>query len=84
MHVQFCDTNKVKDVQKKRKSLAELLKDIKIDLIAERYKTDVEKIAFLKYNNINLKLVLIRFKVYFYVSNFFPFSLFFTINMYYL
>ncbi|KAL2734749.1 odorant receptor 4-like [Vespula maculifrons] len=63
MHVQFCDTNKVKDVQKKRKSLAELLKDIKIDLIAERYKTDVEKIAFLKYNNINLKLVLIRFKI---------------------
>ncbi|XP_035733520.1 uncharacterized protein LOC118446686 [Vespa mandarinia] len=38
-------------------SLAEILKEVKIDLIPERYKTDEEKIAFLNYNNFSLKLV---------------------------
>ncbi|XP_047370014.1 odorant receptor 4-like [Vespa velutina] len=42
----------------KSNSLAEILKEIKVDLIPERYKTDEEKIAFLNYNNFSLKLVI--------------------------
>ncbi|XP_047370322.1 odorant receptor 63a-like isoform X2 [Vespa velutina] len=38
-------------------SLAKILKEIKLDLIPERYKTDEEKIAFLNYNTFSLKLV---------------------------
>ncbi|XP_047370013.1 odorant receptor 45b-like [Vespa velutina] len=38
-------------------SLAEILKEIKVDLIPERYKTDEEKIAFLNYNNFSLLIV---------------------------
>ncbi|XP_046837306.1 uncharacterized protein LOC124432408 isoform X1 [Vespa crabro] len=38
-------------------SLAEIFKEIKVDLIPERYKTDEEKIAFLNYNNFSIKLV---------------------------
>ncbi|KAL2734645.1 odorant receptor 4-like [Vespula maculifrons] len=41
----------------KSNSLAEFLKDIKVDLIPGRYKTDEEKIAFLNYNNFSLKFV---------------------------
>ncbi|XP_043498447.1 uncharacterized protein LOC122521758 [Polistes fuscatus] len=41
----------------KRNSLAEFLKDIKIDVTPERYKTPEEKTAFLAYNNFSLKLV---------------------------
>ncbi|XP_047370325.1 odorant receptor 4-like isoform X2 [Vespa velutina] len=41
----------------KSNSLAEFLKEIKVDLIPGRYKTDEEKIAFLNYNNFSLKFV---------------------------
>ncbi|XP_046837414.1 odorant receptor 45b-like [Vespa crabro] len=41
----------------KSNSLAEILKEIKVDLIPEKYKTDEEKIAFLNYNNFSLKLI---------------------------
>ncbi|XP_047370015.1 odorant receptor 4-like [Vespa velutina] len=41
----------------KSNSLAEILKEIKVDLIPERYKTDEEKIAFLNYNNFSVKFV---------------------------
>ncbi|KAL2734653.1 odorant receptor 4-like [Vespula maculifrons] len=41
----------------KSNSLAEFLKDIKVDLIPGRYKTDEEKIAFLNYNSFSLKFV---------------------------
>ncbi|XP_047370016.1 odorant receptor 4-like [Vespa velutina] len=41
----------------KSNSLAEFLKEIKVDLIPERYKTDEEKIAFLNYNNFSVKFV---------------------------
>ncbi|XP_047370329.1 odorant receptor 47a-like [Vespa velutina] len=38
-------------------SLAEIIKEIKIDLIPERYKTNEEKIAFLNYNNFSFMVV---------------------------
>ncbi|XP_035733491.1 odorant receptor 63a-like [Vespa mandarinia] len=38
-------------------SLAEIIKEIKVDFIPERYKTDEEKIAFLNYNNFSLMVV---------------------------
>ncbi|XP_046837419.1 odorant receptor 10a-like [Vespa crabro] len=37
--------------------LAEILKEIKLDLIPEKYKTDEEKIAYLSYNKLSLKIV---------------------------
>ncbi|XP_046837417.1 odorant receptor 10a-like [Vespa crabro] len=40
-----------------RNGLAEILKEVKVDLIPERYKTDEEKIAFLNYNNFSLMIV---------------------------
>ncbi|XP_046837418.1 uncharacterized protein LOC124432479 [Vespa crabro] len=40
-----------------RNGLAEILKEVKVDLIPERYKTNEEKIAFLNYNNFSLMIV---------------------------